>query len=53
MVLNKSKNRGDRIQKSLAARSRRKIIKSIKFYTELLKFSRLRSLRKKRSKTKK
>ena len=41
------------MQKSLAARARRKIVKNIKFYTELLKFTKLRSLRKKRNKTKK
>jgi hypothetical protein len=53
MEQNKNKSRASRIQKSVAARARRKIVKNIKFYTELLKFSKLRSLRKKRNKMKK
>jgi len=49
----KDKKRGGRIQKSLAARARRKIVKGIKFYSEMSRFAKLRALRKKRKKSQK
>lgn len=48
--MGKDKKRGGRIQKSLAARARRKVVKGIKFYSEMSRFAKLRALRKKKKK---